>query len=76
MLLRLIPNDHPFLNVISWITGVQQGGGVGGFFMTLIQGHGGQGDVRCSARSLTLMSRAGGFKDIVFFVEMYSVTVV
>ena len=38
MLLLLVPHDHPFLNVISWIPGVQQGGGVGGFFMTLIQG--------------------------------------
>jgi hypothetical protein len=35
MLLLLVPHNHPFLNVISWITRVQQGGG-GGFVLTLI----------------------------------------
>jgi hypothetical protein len=37
-LFLLIPQDHPFVDVILWITGVQHGGGGGGFVLTLIQG--------------------------------------
>jgi hypothetical protein len=46
-LFLLVPQDHPFLDVISWITGVQQGGG-GGFVMTLVQGHEGRLDLGCN----------------------------
>ena len=48
MLFLLIPHDHTFLDVISWITGVQQGGGVGGYVLTLIQGHEGRVDLGCN----------------------------
>jgi hypothetical protein len=47
-LFLLIPQDHRFLDVISWITGVQHGGGVGGFVLTLIQGHEGRVDLGCN----------------------------
>ena len=43
--------------------------------MTLIQGHEGRVDLGCNVR-LTSRSRAGYFKDIMFFVKMDSVTVV
>ena len=33
-LFLLIPHDHPLLDVLSWITGVQHGGGGGGFVST------------------------------------------
>jgi hypothetical protein len=76
-LFLLVPQDHPFLDVISWITGVQQGGGVGVFVLTLIQENEGQVDLGCNVGlTLTSRSRAGDFKDIMFFVEMDSVTVV
>jgi hypothetical protein len=75
MLFLLIPHDQPFLDVISWITGVQHGGGGGGFVLTLIQGHEGRVDLGCNV-GLTSRSRAGDFRDIMFFVEMDSVTVV
>jgi hypothetical protein len=48
MLFLLVSHDHPFLDVISWITGVQHGGGVGGFVLTLIQGHEGRVDLGCN----------------------------
>jgi hypothetical protein len=75
MLFLLVPHNHPLLDVISWITGVQQGGGVGGFILTLIQE--GQVDLGCNV-GLTLRSRsrAGDFRDDMFIVEMDSVTVV
>ena len=76
-LFLLIPQDHPFVDVISWITGVQHGGGGGGFVLTLIQGHEGRVDLGCNVGlTLTSRSRAGDFTDIMFFVEMDSVTVV
>jgi hypothetical protein len=76
-LFLLIPQDHPFLDVLSWITGVQHGGGGGGFISTLIQGHEGRVDLGCNVGlTLTSRSRAGDFTDIMFFVEMDSVTVV
>jgi hypothetical protein len=48
MLFLLVSHDHPFLDVISWITGAQHGGGVGGFVLTLIQGHEGRMDLGCN----------------------------
>ena len=43
--------------------------------MTLIQGHEGRVDLGCNV-GLTSRSRAGDYKDIMFFVKMDSVTVV